>query len=337
MQIRGIIMRLKHSILDQYLSVVYFYHGSCKYKGKSSINESHCCNPQATEYKIRCREIRNDWYDKGAKGKSPAMPTPTVECEQCQYADLTLGAYEGLASLRTINRHAEGTIPVPLKGRKKVWLDNVNQKQLESVLDDIDWDIEAFAMSGSPTIKDFSFLERFPNLKIVNLWWNNKATTLWDMTKTPNLEYLFLEAINNLSDISQLANAKRLRFLFMYQGNDISNLKALDNHPSLEFIFWCRMTSVADLRHLITIPNLKYLDFMANVLEIDAYAQFEAMRPDVDTNFWEGVEGYADKENQYFTKLVGKRGRLVKPDDYAKQEKHRQKYLAIKQKYLTTD
>ena len=97
------------------------------------------------------------------------------------------------------------------------------------------------------------------------------------------------------------------------------------------------MTSETDLRHLITIPNLKYLDCHPKFFDIEAYAQFEAKRPDVDTNFWEGIDGYADKENQYYTQLVGRRQRDVKPDDYAKQEKHRQKYFAIKQKYLDTN
>lgn len=74
-----------------------------------------------------------------------------------------------MASDRTICRHTEGTIPVPLKGRKKVWLDNVNQKQLDAVIDEIDWEVEAVAITGSPTVKDFTFLERFSKLKYVYL------------------------------------------------------------------------------------------------------------------------------------------------------------------------
>lgn len=330
-------MRLKYSIMEEYLSIINFWQKACNYEGKSSCLKGRCCNPKTNEYQNRCAEIRREWHDAGGIGKLPVMPLPTVECEKCEYTDLTLGAYEGSASLRTINRHVEGTIPVPLKGRKKVWLDNVDQKQLESVLNAVDFDIEAFALTGSPTIRDFSFGESFPNLKYAYIWWNNNATHLWDITKTPNLEYLYLERINSLSDISQLQNAKNLRYLFIYGGNDISSLQPLEHHPSLQFIVLYRLIADTDLRPLITIPNLRYLNCHPNIFNIEDYAMFEAKRPDVDTNFWEGIEGYADKPNQYFTQLVGRRQRLVKPDDYVRQEKHKQKYLAIKEKFLSID
>lgn len=246
-----------------------------------------------------------------------------------------------MASDRTICRHTEGTIPVPLKGRKKVWLDNVNQKQLDAVIDEIDWEVEAVAITGSPTVKDFTFLERFSKLKYVYLWWNNKATSLWDVTKTPDIEFLQLDQINRLTDISQLQNAKKLRYLKICEGKDnIASLTSLINHPALEFIDWSRIVDDTDMSPLITIPNLKYLSCYFNLFDINSYAMFEAKRPDVDMDFFEGLGGYENDvsdSNPYFVGLVGKRQGMAEFVDNAKQEKHRAKYLAIKQKYLTTD
>ena len=330
-------MRLKYATYLQYMETLDFWRDSCRYEDKSVYKKVHCCNPKVAEYQEQNSQLWQEWCAAGRKGKPPILP-PTVECEKCEYANLSLGKYDGESSSRPITGHVEGTIPVPLKGRKKVWIHNVNQKLLESILDEIDNDIEAFALTGSPKIEDFSFLERFHDLKLVNIWWNNKAAALWDMSKTPNLEYLYLRAITNLTDISQIANAKKLRCLFLYAGNEnIQSLRPFENHPALEFVVLLRPLADTNLRSLIDVPNLKYLNCHVRLFDINAYAEFEAKRPDVDTNFWEGVEGFAETNySSYYVQLVGSRQRTVKPDDYEKQEKHRQKYLAIKQKYLTT-
>lgn len=208
------------------------------------------------------------------------------------------------------------------------------------MLNEVDPDIEAFAITGSPTIEDYTFLERFSALKYVYLWWNNKAASLWDITKTPDIEFLHLEEINNLSDISQLKNAQRLRYLKMLGGKaSIVGLAPIENLPELEFVSLYRVTDDADLQTLIALPNLRYFDCQFNIFDIDAYAMFEVKRPDVDTNFWEGIEGYEYERpvNNCFVGLVGKRQGLAKSDDSDKQEKHRQKFLSVKRKYLTSD
>jgi len=177
-------MRLKNSRWKQYYNVLNFWLNSCRFDGKG------CFYSETDKYQKECDILWSAWHKEGSRGKLPVMPPETVECEKRKYSDLTLGRYQGRASLSVISRHRAGTIPVPLKGRKRVWLDNVNQQQLDSVLKDIDIDIEAFAISGSPSINDFSFLEKYSKLKLVCLWWNNKVERLWDMTKTPEIEFL---------------------------------------------------------------------------------------------------------------------------------------------------
>lgn len=329
-------MRLKFSIVQQYNSVLDFWQNACSYNGQQD-RTGRCCDPEVDKYQKTCRELWQKWRSAGSKGKLPIIPPPTVECEKCRYADRTLGVFQGSASLRTISRTVEGTIPVPLKGCKKIWLDNVNQKQLESALNDVDSDIEAFAITGSPNINDLTFLERFPYLKYVYIWWNTKVSELWDITKTPDIEFLRLDAIKNLSDISKLENARKLRYLKIYAGEaSIKSLKPLENHPALEFLSLHRMIADPNMRYLINIPNLKYFECQFNLFDIDAYAAFEAKRPEVDTNFWEGISNYENDQSS-LVGLVGKRQGLAENSNNAKQKKHKEKYLSIKQKYSTTD
>ena len=326
-------MRLKHSIKRQYYSAVQIWNNACKYEGQG------CCYPETEEYSKECSKLWAAWHKAGSRGKLPVMPPETIECEKCKYADLTLGRYQGRASQMTISRHIGGTIPVPLNGRKKVWLDNVNQKQLNSVLHNISPDLEVFAISGSPSISDLTFLERFSKLKNVYIWWNNKTETLWDISKTPEIEFLRLSDINRLSDISQLQNAKKLRYLDISHGTgSLSSIKPLENHPSLEFMILYMTVADLDIRPLITIPKLKYLDIQSNIFDIEAYAMFEARRPDVETTFFEGIGGEDfEKEFGSLVCLVGKRQGLAEIKDKIKQKKHQEKYLPLKQQYLTVD
>lgn len=120
-------MRLKHSILQQYDSVPDFWRNACGYSGKSACQRGRCSQPATGEYQKLCDEIWQEWHKFGGKGKLPVMPPKSVECEKCVYSDKTLGVFQGNASLRVISRQVEGTIPVPIKGRKKIWLDNVTK------------------------------------------------------------------------------------------------------------------------------------------------------------------------------------------------------------------
>ncbi|MDE7372568.1 MAG: hypothetical protein K2N18_00735, partial [Clostridia bacterium] len=142
-------MRLKISVQQQYFSEAEFWRNSCSYRGKG------CCNPKTEEYKKECEAIWAEWHKKGSKGKLPVMPPETVECEKCQYADLSLGRFQGHNSLNVISRHYDGTLPVPVEGRKKVWIDNCSNEQLDGLIERFDKDLEAFAISGSPKISDF--------------------------------------------------------------------------------------------------------------------------------------------------------------------------------------
>jgi hypothetical protein len=328
-------MRLKYSVAQYYSSADDFWRHSCNNKGRG------CRYPETENYKKECAKLWDDWHKAGGRGKYPIMPPETIECEKCEYADLTLGRYQGKASLTVISRHTDGTIPVSLKGRKKVWFDNVNQKQLNSALNDISPDLEAFAISGSPSISGYSFLEKFPKLKYVYIWWNNKTECLWDIAKTPEVEFIGLDSVNRLSDISQVGDAKKLRYLdIVGDSGSLSSIKPLENHPSLEFLSLNRTVADMDIRPLITMPQLKYFQCQFNIFDIEAYAMFEARRPDVDTNFFEGLDDYdwEEKEDKsYFIGLVGKRQGYAEFEDKVKQKRHQEKYLTLVKKYLTVD
>jgi len=149
-----------------------------------------------------------------------------------------------------------------------------------------------------------------------------------------------------LSDISQLQNAKKLRFLDIACGinggtGSLSSLLPLENHPFLECFGLSVAVADMDIRPVITMPKLKYFHCIAKIFDIEAYAMFEARRPEVSTTFFEGFVNFEYEtkiwEKAHWVVLAGKRQGLAEYADKEKQKIHKEKYLSLRKKYLTVD
>ena len=112
----------------------------------------------------------------------------------------------------------------------------------------------------------------------------------------------------------------------------------------MEYVCIDRVVADEDIDPIISIPTLKYFECWFNFYEIENYAKFEAIRPDVDTNFFEGIAGYDYEDKmepkEYWIYSVGKRQRSFTYDDEnleAKINKQKMKYRAIKERYLKED
>lgn len=302
-------------------------------------SKTYCCNPEYETYEEACSRAIEIWRGKNLKTFNPKYPPATIHCENCEYSNKELGMFSGNASDMVITRTLRGTIPVPLKGKKKIWLDNVNQKRLDAALKEISPDVEELFISGSPGLSDLSFLEKFEKLKKVCLWWNNKSTCLWDFSKTPDIEFLSLSDFNRLSDISQLHNAHKLRYLSISSETGIiSSLYPLQALHNLEYLNFYSKLADRDIRVVIALPALKYFDCLINVLDMESFAMFEARRPDVAVNFFDGAQDNWDEEeksNSFW--LAGKGQGHVDSNGKAKYDKHHEKYAAMKAKYLSED
>ncbi len=302
---------------------------------------SACCDPEYENYQKRHSERLDQWMNSPDKTPYPKDEPAKVQCENCKYSEKTIGVYAGNASDMVISRTLRGTIPVPLKGKKIVWLDNVNQKQFDAVLKEIDPDIEAFYLSGSPGLRDFSFLENFRNLKTVFLWWNNKATQLWDLSKTPEVTSLLLCDCNRLTDISSLKYAKKLQHLRIYSETGIINgVDPIRDLPALTDLFLYIQVANKDIRPIIQTKALKYFNCRTDIFDIDGYAMFEARRPDVFVNFYNGTTGdfdESDKDKNGYILFAGKKQGGVAHSGKEKYEKQLKKYSELKEKYRNTD
>ena len=303
--------------------------------------ESACCNPEYAVYLKKHSERLKEWMKSPDKTPYPKDEPASVRCENCEYSDKTIGVFEGNASDRVISRTLHGTIPVPLKGKKKVWLDNVNQKQFDTVLKEISPDIEAFYISGSPGLRDFSFLENFRKLKTVVLWWNNKATELWDLSQTPDINALLLSDCNRLTDISSLKFAKKLQqFQICSETGIINSIDFIRNLPLLNSLWLYVRVADKDIRPVVQAKKLEYFVCRLDIFVIVSYAMFEARRPDVFVNFYNGTSedwNENDKNNIDYILFAGKNQGSTSYSNKEKYDRQQKKYLELKEKYREYD
>ena len=61
-----------------------------------------------------------------------------------------------------------------------------------------------------PRITDLTPLEDLPGLEVLDVYWNQRCTRLWDLSRTPLLRALRLRDFRRLHDVSELADGTAL-------------------------------------------------------------------------------------------------------------------------------
>lgn len=89
-------------------------------------------------------------------------------------------------------------------------ISGLNQEGFERVVSDHGQRFSAIHFWKCPRIEDLSALETLPGLRLVSFYWNQRASRLWDLSKTPNLVGLRFYDFTRLHDLSDLASGGSL-------------------------------------------------------------------------------------------------------------------------------
>lgn len=101
----------------------------------------------------------------------------------------------------------------------------------------------AIIFHGCQRVADLSPLEELPGLRLVSWQWNQRATRLWDLSRTPRLAGLKVEDFIHLHAMDDLQRGTSLEELVF--GDGIASRKAV----------------VESLEPLAVLENLRYLEF----------------------------------------------------------------------------
>jgi len=123
-----------------------------------------------------------------------------------------------------------------------LWVSGLDQTTFEELVSLHGSQFTAVSFWKCPRIADLTPLESLPNLELVSFFWNQRATRLWDLTKTPDLTGLRLEHFTRLHDLADLALGTSLVELAIQDGvwpacvfETLDPLAELRDLRSLEF------------------------------------------------------------------------------------------------------
>lgn len=188
-------------------------------------------------------------------------------------------------SVREVSIHGTAKNLQRLKNLKhldRLYVCTLNQEQFDLILSLVDPpELKMYELRAS----DLSALSLLTNVRKLELDWNTKATTLWEMEKNLNLRELSINDFSRLHDVSSLKDARTLESLHLSGG--MWNRLNLDTLEPLAYLSTLRELglgnlTVKDHTQLQPIGNLKDLQMLdiSNQFETEEYARLSVMLPD---------------------------------------------------------
>lgn len=162
-----------------------------------------------------------------------------------------------------------------------------------------------------PKLNNLSRLSELKTLKFVAFYWNNSATTLWDMKENVSLEGIFLNDFSKLTDLSSIATSLNLEELWLDCDMDrkikLESIAPLVQLNKLERLYLYK-TVVESMEPLIHIPNLRELELSDNLYPVETYAYLAAKMPQIKCECFNGFidnSAYSSYDGKDI-KIVGK-------------------------------
>lgn len=192
-------------------------------------------------------------------------------------------------------------------------ISGLDQAVFEALVSDYGHRYRALYLWKCPRISDFTPLESLPQLTHIVIYWNQRATCLWNFERTPNLRGLQFEDFSRLHDLADIPRATSLQELSF--GNAVwpkavfESLEPLRSLTTLQSL-WFNAKRIEDGRveALASLTGLHELGFPVNQFTTRQVAWLRAHLPALVTGqalgpVVEEVPGWSDG-NVY---VVGKR------------------------------
>ena len=250
-------------------------------------------------------------------------------CSKCEYGNKNIGIFSVVSDNKKQYFFSNG-----FSNKKEYIIYCKQQADAEYATSFVNPEAESICFSWG-MIEDFSFLEKFPNLKALRID-STKITHLsWNIAKTPKLERLSVEG-KRLFDLSGLEKAYNLRsfsFTIATSRMDRQNIKSLEPISHLEkleevVIQGARLQD-ENIDHLISIPTLRYLFVSPDTYSIESFAKFEAKKFMLNESY-----GCYSSDEEYFWRYGNDTKPLrIKMEKAEKIKEYLKQYEALMNKY----
>lgn len=149
--------------------------------------------------------------------------------------------------------------------------------------------LRAIRFFKNKMVEDWSLLGTLPQLEYVYFFFNQRITSLWDMTHNTSLTGLCIKDFSRLSTIDGINTAPVLKEFdignAVWSTMTVNSLTPLANTNIEKLMFNGKGIKELDLSFLADMPHLKVFNFPTNMLTTEQVAWIAANFPD--------LEGYA--------------------------------------------
>lgn len=171
------------------------------------------------------------------------------------------------------------------RGASVVTVSGLDQDTFEYAMRRYGEQLVALHFWKCPRIDDFSPLESVDKLTFAAFYWNQKATRLWNFSKTPLLSGLFFENFKRLEDLTDLAGALSLQALEF--GNGFTGRSVVHSLEPLAHLKALRSLAINPSRVLeggifpiASLISLRELSFSQRLFPVEQIAWLRAHLPD---------------------------------------------------------
>ena len=175
-------------------------------------------------------------------------------------------------------------------------------------------------------VEDLSFIEELTNLEALYIYWNQKATKVFDAKKLEKLTFFSVEDANKITDFSGLEYSN-IEYLSIWGCNflgsftpkiaikDFSLFTRIPKLNSLDLVLIKNEDATSDLLELAKLSNLEKIHFTDNYFTFEQFAWLKSKLPNVVG--LEPIFEYENWENETVWSVIGSK----KPKAVKKQEK----------------
>lgn len=184
-----------------------------------------------------------------------------------------------------------------------------------------------------PLVGDLRAIETLPDIESISYFWNQRATELWDFSKTPKLKKLSFNDFSRISSLKQVGLSESITELDfgdrVWRKNSFDTLSPLSNMRQLEKLgFFVKKIHDNRISPLTEIESLKELKFPSNQFSTEKIAWLTAKLDERVTcrclqPYIRIEEVLESEEKRFDTFIVGKRKPFL---DSEKDKKRIEKY-----------
>ena len=204
-------------------------------------------------------------------------------------------------------------------------VEGLDQDSFEMLVDRYGERFSALGLWKCPRIEDLTPLETMTKLTHVVVFWNQRATRLWNLTATPALTGLHLTDFKRLRSLDDLADGRGLEELEIgdmpgSSGFVVESLEPLANLTELRFLSLVVRVADGRVQPLGALQRLKLLRSPINRWTTDQCAWLRAHLPaDCEGRVLQAIEQRENPSGDRGVRIVGKR----KPSLSATDDAHR--------------